>query len=72
VDDNSLHYLGADNPDFSWIDEVVSDVREHRLPAYEAAMGVTTETPDSSWVEKVTSDGQSRQLPAYENPMGIQ
>ena len=72
VDDNSLHYLGADNPDFSWVDEVISDVREHRLPAYETAMGVTDDTPDSSWAEDATSKIQGHPLPAYENQVGIQ
>lgn len=40
VDDNALYYLGADNPDFSWLDEVVTDVRSRQLPSYEATMGI--------------------------------
>lgn len=34
VDDNSICYLAADNPDFSWVDAYIEDVREHQLPAY--------------------------------------
>ena len=34
VDDNTLTYLGADNPSFDWIDELLEDVRERHLPAY--------------------------------------
>ncbi|WP_107676109.1 hypothetical protein [Agrobacterium sp. LAD9] len=34
VDDNSMCYLAADNPDFSWADAYITDVRERQLPAY--------------------------------------
>ena len=34
VDDNSLWFLGADNPDFEWAGEFVRDERERKLPAY--------------------------------------
>ena len=41
IDDNSLVYLGADNPDPGWEMEILRDVREHQLPAYKAWMGVS-------------------------------
>jgi len=34
VDDNSMCYLGADNPDFQWEREYVTDVKGRQLPAY--------------------------------------
>lgn len=34
IDDNTMWYLGADNPKFEWLDELVKDVKEHQLPAY--------------------------------------
>lgn len=40
IDDNSLVYLGADNPDGTWIPELLKDVSERQLPAYKAVMGV--------------------------------
>lgn len=72
VDDNSLYYLGADNPDFSWVDEVVNDVREHQLPAYEAAMDIAADAPKSTWAEETVNDLRASRLPAFENRMGIQ
>lgn len=36
VDDNPMYYLGADNPDFAWVDQYVTDVRDRQLPAYMA------------------------------------
>jgi hypothetical protein len=37
LDDNSLTYLAADNPDMAWLDDYVDDVRSRVLPAYLAA-----------------------------------
>ncbi|RSN53542.1 hypothetical protein DMH01_38190 [Amycolatopsis sp. WAC 04182] len=37
IDDNPLYYLAADNPDFKWIDQYVSDVRSRQVPAYLAS-----------------------------------
>lgn len=37
IDDNPMYYLGADNPDFDWVDEYVEDVRDRQLPSYLAA-----------------------------------
>jgi hypothetical protein len=37
IDDNSLCYLAADNPDLEWQNEYLSDVRERQLPSYMAA-----------------------------------
>jgi hypothetical protein len=34
IDDNSLVYLGADNPDFEWLDQYYDDVKQNKLPAY--------------------------------------
>lgn len=34
VDDNHLYFLGADNPDFEWIDDYIRDVKNKQLPAY--------------------------------------
>ena len=34
IDDNSMCYLAADNPDFAWTDEYTKDVQERQLPAY--------------------------------------
>lgn len=34
IDDNSMCYLAADNPDFSWQGEFIEDVRKRQLPAY--------------------------------------
>lgn len=34
VDDNSLCYLGADNPDFAWEEEMLRDVKDRQLPTY--------------------------------------
>lgn len=34
IDDNSMCYLAADNPDFSWQEKYIEDVREKQLPAY--------------------------------------
>lgn len=34
IDDNHLFFLGADNPDFEWIDDYIEDVRNNQLPAY--------------------------------------
>jgi len=34
IDDNTLCYLAADNPDFEWRDEYFADVRERQLPRY--------------------------------------
>jgi hypothetical protein len=34
LDDNSLTYLAADNPDMAWLDDYVDDVRTRVLPAY--------------------------------------
>jgi hypothetical protein len=39
LDDNSLTYLAADNPDMAWLDDYVADVRQRVLPAYLAAQG---------------------------------
>jgi hypothetical protein len=41
IDDNSLVYLGADNPDFTWTPELVRDVQQHQLPAYKAFIGAS-------------------------------
>lgn len=40
IDDNSLVYLGADNPDENWHSEYFADVQAHQLPAYRKAMEV--------------------------------
>lgn len=37
IDDNTMCYLAADNPDFNWQGEYIADVREHVLPRYLAA-----------------------------------
>lgn len=37
IDDNPMYYLGADNPDFGWVEEYVDDVRDRQLPSYLAA-----------------------------------
>lgn len=37
LDDNSLWYLAADNPDLRWFDEYISDMKENVVPAYIAA-----------------------------------
>ncbi len=34
IDDNSLVYLGADNPNFEWLDQYFDDVKKRKLPAY--------------------------------------
>ncbi|MGJ3262925.1 MAG: hypothetical protein ACFE0R_06795 [Salinarimonas sp.] len=34
IDDNTMCYLGADNPDFAWQEEYIRDLRERVLPAY--------------------------------------
>jgi hypothetical protein len=34
IDDNSMCYLAADNPDFSWQNEYLRDLKERVLPAY--------------------------------------
>lgn len=34
VDDNTLCYLAADNPELDWLDEYIADVRDHQLPGY--------------------------------------
>lgn len=34
VDDNSMCYLAADNPDFAWTEAYIADVRGRQLPAY--------------------------------------
>jgi hypothetical protein len=36
IDDNSIYYLGADNPSLNWVDEYIDDVRQRQLPAYKA------------------------------------
>lgn len=38
IDDNSMCYLAADNPDFAWQDEYLQDVRQRQLPAYVAGV----------------------------------
>lgn len=40
IDDNSLVYLGADNPEEDWHAEYMTDIRSRQLPAYRAAMQV--------------------------------
>lgn len=39
IDDNSMCYLAADNPDFSWQDDYVEDVKLRQLPAYLQSVG---------------------------------
>lgn len=39
IDDNSMCYLGADNPDFSWQEAYVEDVKTRQLPAYLQSVG---------------------------------
>ncbi len=34
IDDNHMFFQGADNPDFKWVDDYVTDVRNNQLPAY--------------------------------------
>jgi len=34
IDDNHMFYLGADNPDFHWLDDYIKDVKNIQLPAY--------------------------------------
>ena len=34
IDDNSMCYLAADNPDFAWQNQYLEDVRNRQLPAY--------------------------------------
>jgi hypothetical protein len=34
IDDNTISYLAADNPDFDWEDEYLRDVRNVHVPAY--------------------------------------
>lgn len=34
IDDNSMCYLAADNPDFAWQSQYIDDVRTRQLPAY--------------------------------------
>ncbi len=36
IDDNSLCYLAADNPDLEFIAEVLDDIKERQLPAYQS------------------------------------
>lgn len=38
LDDNSMCYLGADNPDFAWEAGYVDDVKRRQLPAYLAGL----------------------------------
>jgi len=40
IDDNTLVYLGADNPEEDWHAEYMADIRARQLPAYKAAMQV--------------------------------
>jgi len=37
IDDNPLYYLAADNPDYDWVDQYLSDVRARQVPAYLAS-----------------------------------
>lgn len=39
IDDNTLCYLAADNPELGWQEEYVADVRARQLPAYLAHQG---------------------------------
>lgn len=39
IDDNSMCYLAADNPDFSWMNEYIEDVKKKQLPAYLRSFG---------------------------------
>lgn len=39
IDDNSMCYLAADNPDFSWMNQYVEDVKKKQLPAYLRSLG---------------------------------
>ena len=34
IDDNSMCYLAADNPDFAWQGDYIEDVKARQLPAY--------------------------------------
>jgi hypothetical protein len=34
IDDNTICYLAADNPDLTWLDQYIHDVREQQLPRY--------------------------------------
>lgn len=39
IDDNSMCYLAADNPDFRWLNQYLEDVRSRQLPAYLRSLG---------------------------------
>jgi len=39
IDDNSMCYLAADNPDFSWMNQYIEDVKKKQLPAYLGHIG---------------------------------
>ena len=39
IDDNSMCYLAADNPDFAWQDAYVEDIKLRQLPAYLESIG---------------------------------
>ena len=40
IDDNSMCYLAADNPDFAWQQAYIDDVKTRQLPAYLQSVGV--------------------------------
>lgn len=41
IDDNSMCYLAADNPDFAWQNTYIDDVKMRQLPAYLESMGAS-------------------------------
>ena len=42
IDDNSMCYLAADNPDFSWRNAFIEDVKARQLPAYLDSIGASS------------------------------
>ncbi len=42
IDDNSMCYLAADNPDFAWQNAYIEDVKARQLPAYLNSVGASS------------------------------